>query len=165
MQEGSHTLPSPTRPLLTRTKCTLIIVEINLCRDLDCDIKFDKKTEKYSPLIAALISYWRRVESIAFPIGHASTTLTKTLDHLTATFSTVRSTVERTRASKGASNPATDHNARTHDYSLFKSLLDLLTDLAQSRLIGIIKNRKRSVDAISSGYRHRSHSVPSPSHH
>ena len=70
------------------------------------------------------------MEIIAFPISHAGLILTKTLDHLTAAFSTVRPTVERLRASMGATNPATDHNARTSDYNLFKSLLDSLTDLA-----------------------------------
>jgi len=83
------------------------------------------------------------VEYIAFPIGHAGTKLTKTLDHLTAAFSTVRPSLERTRASKGVANPATDHNARIHDYNIFKSLLVLLTDLAQSRLLGIIRIKKR----------------------
>jgi hypothetical protein len=76
---------------------------------------------------------------IAFLIGHAGTTLTKTLYHFTATFSTVRPNVERTRTSMGAASPATDHNAMTHDYNLLKSLLDSLTDLAQSRLLGIIR--------------------------
>ena len=105
------------------------------------------------------------MEFIAFPIGYAGTTLTRTLDHLTAAFSTVRPTVERSRANKGASSPTKDHNARTHDYSMFKSLLDLLTNLAQNRILGIVRNRKCLVDAIPSGDRHRAHSVPSPTHH
>ena len=78
------------------------------------------------------------MEFIAFPIGHAGTTHTRTLEHLTAVFSTVRPTVERSRDSRGASSPVTDHNARTHNYSLFKSLMDSLTEMAQSRLLGII---------------------------
>jgi hypothetical protein len=105
------------------------------------------------------------LELIAFPIGHASTTLTRTLDQLTAAFSTIRPTVERSRASRGASSPVTDHNARTHDYSLFKSMLDSLTDLAQSRLLGIIRNEKRLVDALPGGDRHQTHMVPPPTHH
>ena len=98
--------------------------------DLGCDVKFDKKTEKYSPLIAALIRYWGRVELIAFPIGHAGTTLTKTLDQLSAAFSTVRPTVERSRAIRGASRAIRDHTAKTHDYSLLKLMMGSLTDLA-----------------------------------
>jgi len=77
------------------------------------------------------------VEIIAVFIGHAGNTLTKTLDQLTASFSTDRPTVERLRASRGAASPATDHNGRTHDYNMCKSLIDSLTDLAQSRLLGI----------------------------
>jgi hypothetical protein len=111
-------------------QCTLIIVEIGFCRDLGCDIKIDKKAEKYPPLGVALRRYSGRVEFIAFPISHAGTTLTRTLDHLIAAFSTVRPTVGRSRDTKGASSPATDHNVKTHDYSLFKSMLDSLTDLA-----------------------------------
>ncbi len=71
-----------------------IIIEIGLCRDLGCHIKFDEKTEKYSPLIAALRKCWGRMEFVAVPIDHAGTTLTNTLDHLTAAFSTVRPSVE-----------------------------------------------------------------------
>ena len=105
------------------------------------------------------------MEFIAFPIGHAGTTLTKTLDYLTAAFSTVRPTVERSRANRGASIPATDHNAMTHDYSLFKSLMDSLANLAQPRLLGIIRNMKRLVDALPGGDRHQAHSAPPTTHH
>ena len=72
---------------------------------------------------------------MAVPIGHASTTLPKTMDLLTAAFSTVIPSVERSRASRGIFSPATDHNAKAHDFTLFKSLLDSITDLVQSRLL------------------------------
>ena len=107
-----------------------------------------------------------RGEFLAFPIGHADTTLTRTQYQLTAAFYTVRPNVERSRANKGATSPATDHNAKTHDYNLFKSLLGSLTDLAQSRLLGIIRNGKRLVDALPGGVKHhRANSDASPSHH
>ena len=80
-------------------------------------------------MIAALRRHWGWVKFIAFPIGHAGTTLTKTLDHLTPASSTVRPSVERSRANRGAASPATDHNAMIHDYNMFKSLLDSLPDL------------------------------------
>jgi hypothetical protein len=112
---GVPNTPSPDPTHFGGKQFTLIIVEIGFYRDLGCDIKIDKKTEKSSPLIASLRRYWGRVKFIAFSIGHVVATLTKTLDHLTAAFSTVRPTVERSRASKGAYSPATDHNARTHD--------------------------------------------------
>ncbi len=108
------------------------------------------------------------MEFITFPIGHVGTTLTKTLDHLTAAFSTARPNLERTRASRGADSPDTDlhHNARTHDYNPLKSLLDSITDLAQLRLLCIIRNKKRLVDALPGGVRHhRAHSVASPTHY
>jgi len=81
-----HSLSRPD--LLQQIQYTLILVEIGFYMDLGCDIKFDKKTEKYSPLLTALGKYWEKVEIVAFPIGHADTTLTRT--HLTVAFSTVR---------------------------------------------------------------------------
>jgi hypothetical protein len=167
MQEGSKILPTPTRPFFTNNHCTLVIVETGFYRDFGCDIKFEKNTEKYSPLLAALIRYWGQVEFIAFPIGHQGTTLTRALDKLTAAFSTVQPNVERSRDSKGAASPATDHNVITHDYTMFKLPLDSLTDLAQSRLIGIIsRKRKRLLDDLPGGFRHhRASSDVSPTHH
>ncbi len=50
------------------------------------------------------------------------------MDHLTAAFSTVPPSVERSRASRGVPSPATDHNAKAHDFTLFKSLMDSITD-------------------------------------
>jgi hypothetical protein len=55
---GAPNTPSPDPISFDRKQCTLAIVEIGLCRDLGCDTKFDKKTEKYYPLIAALKRYW-----------------------------------------------------------------------------------------------------------
>jgi hypothetical protein len=162
---GVPNTPSPYPTSIDKKKCTLIIVEIGFCMDLGCDITFEKKDEKYIPLLAALKRYWGRVEFIAFPIGHAGTTLIRTLDHLTAAFSTVRPNVERSRASRGATSPATDYNPKSHDYNLFKALLDSLTDLAQSRLLGIIRHKKGLVDALPGGVRHhRANSDASPTH-
>ena len=53
----------------------------------------------------------------------------------------------------------------THDYSMFKSLLDLLTELVQLRLLGIIRNKNRLEYDLPSGDRHRAHSIPTPAHH
>ena len=111
---GVPDTPSPDPISFNIKHCTL---------NLGCDIKFDEKSEKFSPLIAALKKYLGRVEFVAFPIGHAGTTLTRTLDHLTAVFSTVRPLVERSRTGKGIFSPATDHNAKAHDFTMFKSLL------------------------------------------
>jgi hypothetical protein len=162
---GVPNTPSPDPTSFDRRQCTLILVEIGLCMDLNCDIKHAKKTEKYSPLIAALNKYWGRVEFVAFPIGHAGTTVTRTLDQLPAAFFAVRPSVERSRASRGISSPDTDHNAKAHDFTLFKSLMDSITDLAQSRLLGIIRNRERLVVALHRGNGSRAHPGPPPSHH
>ena len=95
---GVPNTPSPDPTSFNKMQCTLIIVEIVFWRDLGCDVKRDEKTEKYPPLFAALKKYWGRVDFVAFPIDHAGTTLTKTLDHLTAALSTVRPSVESSRS-------------------------------------------------------------------
>ena len=157
--------PDPDPNAFDRKQCSLIVIEIGFCRDFGCVEKLEEKTSKYAPLLAALQRYWGRVELIAFPIGHAGTTLTKTLDQLTTAFSAVRPFTGRPSTSIGDTFPAMDHNAKAHDYTLFKSLLDSLTDLAQTRLLGIIRNRKRLVDFIPGGVsRHRAHSDASPAH-
>ncbi len=105
------------------------------------------------------------MEFIAIPIGHTGTTLSRTLVHLSATFSTARPLAEQARANTGTTQPTIDSNARSHDYRMFKSLLDSLTDLAQSRLLGIIRNMKRLVDALQgAASRHRAHSAATPPH-
>ncbi len=145
MLGGSHTPPLQTRYHSTR-KQIILIIEIGLCRYLGCDVKFAKKTEKYSPLIAALEKFKGSVVFVAFPIRHAGTTLASTIDHLTTAFSTVRPPVERARANMGIIDPTTDHNARIYGCNIFKSLMDSITDFAQSRLFGVISNKKRLVD-------------------
>ncbi len=43
---GVPDAPSLDLTSFDRKQCTLIIVEIGFCMDLDCDIKFDKKTDE-----------------------------------------------------------------------------------------------------------------------
>ena len=142
-----------------------MLIEIGFSRYLGCDKKHTEKTEKYSSFVAALKQYWGRVEFVAISIGHAGTSLTRTFDHLTAAFSTVHPIVDHTGAVKGTSQPNTDSNAKSHEYLLFKSLLDALADLAQSRLLGIIRNKKRLVEALPRAIRRtRAHSAVTPTH-
>jgi hypothetical protein len=140
--------PSPDPTTYNKKLCTLIIIEIGFCRDLGCDDKLEAKTLKYAPLLAALRRHWGRVEFVAFPIGHAGVTLHGTITHLTTVFSAVRPREETSRANRDITNPTMDHTAKAHDYTLFKSLFDSLTDLAQSRLLGIIRNRKRLIETL-----------------
>ncbi len=113
----------------------------------------------------ALKKHWGRVEFVAIPIGHAGTTVSRTLAHLTAAFSTARPSADQVRASTGTTQPTINSNARSHDYRILKSLLDSLTDLAQSRLLGIIRNILRLVEALPGAVsRHRAHSTATPTH-
>jgi hypothetical protein len=45
--------PSLDPSSFNKKQCTFTIIEIGFCKDLGCDIKLAKKTEKYSPLIVA----------------------------------------------------------------------------------------------------------------
>ena len=89
----------------------------------------------------------------------------RTLEYLTAAFSTVRPKVDHNSASKGASQPSTDSNAKGHNYLLFKSPMDALSNLAHSRLLGIIRNKKRLVESLPWAIRRtRAHSAATPTH-
>ena len=119
--------------------------------------------EEHPPLVAAVKQYWGSVKFAAIPIEHTGTTLTRTLDHLTAAFSTVRLRVDHTSASKDTTKPITDSNAKSHDYRMLKSLLDALTDLAQSQVLCIIRKTKRLVEALPEpARRNRAHSTATP---
>ena len=84
---------------------------------------------------------------------------------MTAAFFTVRPRVDFAIAIMGTPPPIMDSNAKSHDYRMFKSLLDALADLAQSRLLGIMRNMKRLVDSLPrAANRHRAHSGAPPSH-
>jgi hypothetical protein len=145
---GIPDTPDPRRTALEKRTCTLVFIEIGFPRDLGCDKKHKEKTEKYLHLVAALKQYRGRVKFVAIPIGRAGTTLTTTLNYLTAAFSTVRPRTDLTSTSEGTSHPDTDSNARSHDYRMFKSMLDTLTNLAHSRMLGIISNKKRLVGSL-----------------
>jgi hypothetical protein len=77
---GVPDTPDPGHTNFDKKTCTLILIEISFSRDLGCDKKHTEKTDKYSSLVAALRQYWGRVELVAIPIGHAGTTLPRTLD-------------------------------------------------------------------------------------
>ena len=84
---------------------------------------------------------------MAIPVGHAGTTLKETQHHLAQALSATRPEIERIRASEEVLNPETDTATRTHDSSLFKTLMRALTKLAQTILLGIIHHRQNLVHA------------------
>ena len=90
---------------------------------------------------------WGKVEFVAVPIGHAGTTLKETPTRLAQALSATRTAIEQRRARRQVRDPDTDNAARTHDSSLFKSLMLTLTKLAQNRLSGIIHHRQSLVHA------------------
>ena len=43
---GVPNTPSPDPSFFNKKQCILILIEIGFYKDIDCDVKFDKKTEK-----------------------------------------------------------------------------------------------------------------------
>ena len=158
----------PNTPLMDpttfdRKECNLIVIEIAFCQDFGCDKRLQEKTAKYAPLVDKLKTLWGKVDFVAIPIGHAGTTLQKTHRRLAQALSATRPEIERQRARRGALDPATDISARTHDTTLFKSLMHALTQLAQTRLTSIIHNRQNLVHALDGAIRRtRAHSDATP---
>ena len=140
---GLPDTPSPDLTTLDRKRCNLIIIEIGFCQDK----RLHEKIAKYTPLVATLKEIWGKVEFVAVPIGHACTTLQETQRHLAQALSATRPEIERSMARREVHNPETDSAARTHDSSLFKTLMQALIKLAQTRLLGIIHNRQSLVHA------------------
>jgi hypothetical protein len=139
---GVPDTPSPDPSTFERQKRNLILIEVGFCRDFGCHDTIQEKTAKYAPLITALKNVWGKVEFVAVPFGHAGITLTETPRCLAQALSATRSEIERTRARREVRDPNIDSAARTHDFSLFKALMQALTKLAQSRLTCTISHRQ-----------------------
>jgi hypothetical protein len=88
-----------------------------------------------------------KVEFVAVPIGHAGTTLTMTHRYLAQALSATRPEIEQSRARREVHSPDIDSAASTHDSSLFKTMMQALMKLAQTRLGGIIHHRRSLVHA------------------
>jgi hypothetical protein len=86
---GMPAPPDPDLKNFNKMLCTLIPAEVAFCRDIGCYAKLTEKTEKYSPLVAALKKYWGKAGIVAIPIGHTGTILRRTLEHLTTALYTV----------------------------------------------------------------------------
>ena len=96
-------------------------------------------------MVASLQALWGKTEFVAVPIGHAGTTLSKTHQSPAQAMSATRPEIERSRTRREVTNPDTNSAARSHDSTLFKSLMQTLNTLAQYRLVGIILNRQSLV--------------------
>lgn len=144
---GVPDTPEPDPATFDRKLCNLIIIKVCFCRDFGCHKRRQEKTIKYAPLVAALEDIWGKVELIVIAIGHTGTTLAETQRQLAQALSATRPEIERSRARRDIRDPDSDSAARIHDSSLFKTLLQALTKLAQSRLLGIIHHRQSLVHA------------------
>jgi len=107
-----------------------------------------EKTDKYISLVSALRHYWGKVDFVAFSIGHAGITLLRTRESLLAALSFDRQHSEQAGYTRVITIPNTVAQPRRQDTPIVKSLFDGLSNLAKSRLLNIIKKRKRLVAAL-----------------
>jgi len=99
--KGVPDIPSLDPSTFNRKKCNIFIIEIGFCRDFGCDIKLQEKTDTYAPLFSTFKDIWGKMEFVAIPITHASTTLTKTHHCLAQFASPIRNkTRDSARTSK-----------------------------------------------------------------
>ena len=157
-------IPPDIDPFTTqfdRKDCNIIIVELGFCRDLGLPDKLLEKHTKYQPLSSALLQYWGHVDVVCIPVGHAGTTLSRTVDDLANALARVRPSIADSRRLAGHADPDHDARALKHDRKLFRRLMDSLCNLAQDRLLGIINNRRKEVAALNSA----NCRPPFPPHH
>ena len=145
---GVPSFPAPHLSQFQRSECTLLLIEVGFCRDLGCTEKRAEKQTKYAPLIDALRLHWGAVEFVCIPIGHAGTTLQSTLHDLSSALARVRPHFADRRRRQGHKQPDVDAKALKHDKTLVKTLLDALCNLAQDRLLGILQNRSKEIQAF-----------------
>jgi hypothetical protein len=123
------------------------------------------KRGKRPPLVDTLRHYMSKINVVAFPIGYVGNTRITTHDSLLAAFSADRTRSEQAGDTRIKTSPNTTAHARHQDFPIVKSLLDALSDLAQSSLLKSIKNRMHLVvDLVGAVSRSRAHSGASPAH-
>ena len=92
---GVPDTPSLDPSTLDRTKCNLVLIEVEFCQDCGCHKRLQEKTAKYAPLATALKAMWGNVKFVVVPISHAGTVLTETKRHLAQALSATRPKIER----------------------------------------------------------------------
>jgi len=137
--------PSLDFDTFNRKDCALILFEVDFCRDLGCHQKYTEKTDKYLPLLTALLKYWVRVEFVCIPIGHAGTTLIDTVNDFASVLAKVRPSIAFDRKRNGHKTPDTSSAAVLHDKRIAKTLLNKLCSLAHTRLLGIIAHMQKLI--------------------
>ena len=131
--------------------CSLILIEIGVCRDLGCHKKLKEKNDKYNPLVTTVRRYWGRVDLVCNTIGHSGTALNDTATDIATALAQVRPSIAATRKQKGHKTPEISKTALLHDTHTAKALLDKLCFLAQTKLLGIIAHRQQKIREQSTG--------------
>ncbi len=92
--------PPPDIDAFNKKDCSIILMEVGFYMKLGCHEKYIQKTDKYLPLLTALRRYWRRVELICIPIGHAGTPLIDTVNKFSSALAKVRQSIAAERKRK-----------------------------------------------------------------
>ncbi len=106
--------------------------------------KIRRKTQKYQPLLEEPPKDRDPVSLVCAPIGHASTLLAETADHLALALATRRPQ----GSGKATGDPATDRHALSHDRKLANTVLQQLSDLAATRLLRILAHKQTELQNL-----------------
>jgi hypothetical protein len=110
----------PSLAAFDRKACSLILIEVGFCADLRCQVKFQGKLDKYTPLLELLRQTWGTVHLVIVPIGNAGTILERTQQELAC---------------------ALAHDPETPPLRQAKALMKRLSAFAAQRLLTIINAR------------------------
>jgi hypothetical protein len=129
--------PTPDPDPFDRNDCSLILFEIGFCKDLGCQEKLIKKTEKYHPSFALYDDIGEASTSCASPSAtpelHSVTP--RPISRPPSSSPPLHRRQTKTKKPQDTRNNKT---TLTHDKRIAKSLLDKFNSLAQTRLLGII---------------------------
>jgi hypothetical protein len=125
--------------------CSLLLVEVGFCSDLNLRAKLELKTQKYQPLIAELLQEWGHVDLVCIPIGHAGTTLRDTAGHLAEALARRRPGLSGRKRTTTTDKDNIDRHALKQDAILAHDLLLQLTTLASTRLLQTLAHRNAEI--------------------
>jgi hypothetical protein len=141
-------VPNSTAPDLSqldKKRCSLLLVEVGFCSDLNLRAKLELKTQKYQPLIAELLQEWGHVDLVCIPIGHAGTTLRDTAGHLAEALARRRPGLSGRKRTTTTDKDNIDRHALKQDAILAHDLLLQLTTLASTRLLQTLAHRNAEI--------------------
>ncbi len=142
---GGANSPTPDPTSFDKSTCSLLLIEVGFCSDLNLRTKLEEKTQKYQPLLEELRQHWVSVSLVCVPIGHAGTTLAETATHLAAALASRRPGLSGSKRKTTTGNETNiDRHALHHDTTLANRLLQQPTSTVRPRVHKTFANARTS---------------------